>query len=74
MEFPIPSSDPDTRKRHLLASSPPLVICVETSTNLQTFTPFPMTQSQTFIKGAGKLDFYFTAPNNSAFCRAQSSP
>lgn len=44
-----------------------LTIGVEKSTNLQTFTPFPMTEPQTFINGAGKLDFYFTAPDNAAF-------
>ena len=44
-----------------------LTIGVEKSTNLQTFTPFPMTEPQTFINGAGKLDFYFMAPDNAAF-------
>jgi hypothetical protein len=44
-----------------------LTIGVEKSTDLQTFTPFPMTEPQTFINGAGKLDFYFMAPDNAAF-------
>lgn len=44
-----------------------LTIGVEKSTNLQTFTPFPMTAPQTSINGAGELEFYFTVPDNAAF-------
>ena len=44
-----------------------LTIGVEKSTNLQTFTPFPMSAPQTIINGAGKLEFEFTVPDNAAF-------
>ena len=48
-----------------------LTIGVQKSTDLQTFTPFPMTGPQTLINGAGQLEFFFTAPDNAAFFRVE---
>lgn len=44
-----------------------LTIGIEKSTNLTSFSPFPMTAPQAVINGAGKLEFQFTAPDNAAF-------
>ncbi len=50
-----------------------LTIGVEKSPNLVTpFAPFPMSDPQTLINGAGKLEFYFTVPGDAAFFRLQS--
>ena len=49
-----------------------LTLGLEKSTNLGTFIPFPMTAPQTSINGAGKLEFQFTAPDNSAFFRVEA--
>lgn len=49
-----------------------LTIGVEKSTNLSTFSPFPMTAPQTVINGLGKLEFQFTVPDNAAFFRLRT--
>jgi hypothetical protein len=49
-----------------------LTIGVEKSTNLINFAPFPMSDPQTLINGAGKLEFVFTVPDNAVFFRLQS--
>ena len=48
-----------------------LTIGVQKSTDLSTFSPFPMTAPQTTIN-AGKLEFLFTVPDNAAFFRLQA--
>lgn len=48
-----------------------LTIGVRKSADLQTFTPFPMTEPQTSINGAGQLEFLFTVPDNAAFFRVE---
>lgn len=50
-----------------------LTIGVQKSTDLQNFTPFPMTAPQTLINPQGKLEFHFTAPGNTEFFRVQSN-
>ena len=49
-----------------------LTLGLEKSTNLGTFIPFPMTAPQTAINGAGKLEFQFNAPDDSAFFRVEA--
>lgn len=49
-----------------------LTLGIEKSTNLSTFTPFPMTAPQSTINGQGKLEFQFTASDNAAFYRVQA--
>ncbi len=50
-----------------------LTLGLQKSSNLQTFTPFPMTAPQTLINGDGKLEFYFTLPDTAAFFRVQAN-
>ena len=49
-----------------------LTLGIEKSTNLSTFTPFPMTAPQSTVNGQGKLEFQFTASDNAAFYRVQA--
>lgn len=42
---------------------------IQKSTDLQNFTPFPLTAPQTRITGDGKLEFEFISPDNAAFYR-----
>ncbi len=49
-----------------------LTLGIQKATDLQTFVPFPMTDPQTFINPQGKLDFYFTSPDNAAFFRVET--
>jgi hypothetical protein len=51
-----------------------LTIGVDQSTNLTTWTPFPMTAPQTIINSQGKMEFRFTTPDNAAFFRLQTQP
>jgi hypothetical protein len=44
-----------------------LTIGVRKSTDLNTFSPLPMTAPQTTINGQGELEFLFTSPDNAAF-------
>jgi hypothetical protein len=46
-----------------------LRIGIQKSTDLQNFTPFPLTAPQTRITGDGKLEFDFISPDNAAFYR-----
>ncbi len=49
-----------------------LTLGIEKSTNLSSFTAFPMTAPQCLINGQGKLEFQFTVPDNAAFFRVQT--
>jgi Repeat of unknown function (DUF5650)/Cep192 domain 4 len=49
-----------------------LTIGVQKSTNLVTFSPFPMTAPQTAINGLGQLEFQFNATDNAAFYRLEA--
>lgn len=49
-----------------------LTIGVEKSTDLTTFSAFPMTAPQILINGQGKLEFQFSVPDAAAFFRLQS--
>lgn len=49
-----------------------LTLGIEKSTNLSTFTAFPMTAPQCTINAQGKLQFEFTSPDNAAFFRVQA--
>ena len=44
-----------------------LTIGVEKSTDLITFTPFPMSPAQLLVNARGELEFQFTAPDSIAF-------
>lgn len=59
-------------QRHPTTGVFTLTLGVEKSTNLSTFTPFPMTAPQCVINGAGKLEFQFTVPDNTAFFKLQA--
>jgi hypothetical protein len=49
-----------------------LTIGVEKATQLTNFVPFPMTAQQATINGQGKLEFQFSAPDNTAFFRLEA--
>lgn len=49
-----------------------LTLGVRKSTDLETFVPFPMSDPQTIINPQGKLDFYFTSPDDAAFFRVEA--
>ena len=49
-----------------------VVIGLEKSANLTTFTPFPSLAPQTSVNGQGKIEFLFTVPDNAAFFRVQA--
>lgn len=49
-----------------------LTLGIEKSTDLSTFTAFPMTAPQCTINAQGKLEFEFTSPDNAAFFRVQA--
>jgi alpha-tubulin suppressor-like RCC1 family protein len=49
-----------------------LTIGVLKSTDLNHFTPLPMTSPQTTINSAGKLEFQFSSPDNAAFFRLET--
>ncbi|QTN34108.1 hypothetical protein HZ994_17875 [Akkermansiaceae bacterium] len=51
-----------------------LTIGVRKSSNLTSFTAFPMSAPQTLINPAGKLEFRFTSPDNKAFYLLESNP
>ncbi|MEQ1882898.1 MAG: hypothetical protein ABL878_18230, partial [Burkholderiales bacterium] len=59
-------------QRHPTTGVFTLTLCVEKSTNLTSFTPFPMSAPQCVINGAGKLEFQFTVPDNTAFFKLQA--
>jgi hypothetical protein len=58
--------------QHDAAGQFKLTIGVQKSTNLQTFTPLPMTVPQTTINGQGQLEFRFNSTDNAAFFRLMS--
>lgn len=49
-----------------------LTLGVQKSSDLSTFTPFPMTAPQCTINGQGRLEFQFTSPTNAAFFKVQA--
>jgi hypothetical protein len=49
-----------------------LTIGVEKSTNLTTFSPFPMSAPQLSVDAQGRLRFEFTSPGNAAFFRVRA--
>ena len=49
-----------------------LTLGLEKSTNLSSFTAFPMTAPHCVINGQGKLEFQFTVPGNAAFFRVEA--
>jgi uncharacterized delta-60 repeat protein len=59
-------------QRHPTTGVFTLTLGVQKSSDLIHFNAFPMTAPQTTINGAGKLEFFFTVPDNAAFFRVQS--
>jgi hypothetical protein len=49
-----------------------LTIAVQKSTNLQTFTSFPLSEQQTFVNGQGEVEYEFSVPDKAAFFRLES--
>ncbi len=65
VDLPLLTRNPETKRFKL-------TIGVEKSVDLSRYVPFPMTQPQTLINGAGKLEFEFSAPEDAAFFRLES--
>jgi hypothetical protein len=49
-----------------------LTIAVKKSTNLQTFSPMPFSDQQTFINAQGEIEYEFSVPDKAAFFRLES--